>query len=68
MHGCAYMRACGTSAIRQNRMRRAWSLELAPGVAQVYGRWMPGTSGVHGRSIRGISSTIRSVAVVPAGG
>ena len=31
------------------------ALGLAPVAAQVHGRWMPGTSGVHGRSIRVIS-------------
>jgi hypothetical protein len=43
--------------INQNRVRGRgrWDRPMA---AQVHGRWMPGTSGVHGRSIS-VTSSVR---------
>jgi len=46
-----------TAPVDERVLRPRWARPVA---AQVHGRWVPGTSGVHGRSIRVTSSSGRS--------
>jgi hypothetical protein len=67
---CRAMRqpAGGDTGSQRDPIRKsdesAWPLGR-PAAAQVHGRWMPGISGVHGRSIRVISLVGRSLSYWP---